>query len=63
MGYYIFNLERLKFWKNNKIGYTNNIEEAGRYTEKESYEIISDRYNKKNIRISENDIGELKNII
>lgn len=63
MRYYIFNLERLKFWKSNRKGYTEYCEEAGLYSEKESYEIVSERYNNKNIRISEKDVSELKNII
>jgi len=44
MMYIIKCIERNMWWKPNKRGYTANKNEAGRYTEKEANEIISQPY-------------------
>lgn len=61
MRYYIFNLERLMFWKPGGRGYTRDYLEAGLYSDEKSKEIVFDRYckKKKNMRIREDEINKL----
>jgi hypothetical protein len=42
MRYLIWSQEHQGFWKENSLGYTQNILEAGRYSEQESIDILEE---------------------
>lgn len=42
MGYYIYDFERGMFWKSNKMGYTNELLEAGNYDYEEALKILKE---------------------
>ena len=40
--FFIWNAERDMWWKANRMGYTNDLSEAGVYAYKDAFEIVSD---------------------